>query len=129
MVSRKYVTLTLFNLLKRDQGHVGLFSKFCISIGSRLFVVSLSMTSKLRFCPGAFSLMSLMELRTDIIVLEHSHSECIGLHFVLCNTQKVGLSCSGTRFNRLTFVRRSTQLRDTGLHTHTHNLLQADSES
>ena len=57
-------TVTLFNLLKRDQGHVGLFSKFCISIGSRLFVVSLSMTSKLRFCPGAFSLMSLMELRT-----------------------------------------------------------------
>ena len=33
-------TVTLFNLLKRDQGHVGLFSKFCISIGSRLFVVS-----------------------------------------------------------------------------------------
>ena len=25
-------TVTLFNLLKRDQGHVGLFSKFCISI-------------------------------------------------------------------------------------------------
>ena len=63
-------SVTLFILLKRDQGHVGLFSKFCISIGSRLFVVSLSMTSKLRFCPGAFSLMSLMELRTDHSLLK-----------------------------------------------------------
>ena len=51
-----------------------------------------------------------------------SHSECIGLHFVLCSTKKVWLSCSGTRFNRLTFVRMSTKSRDTGLYyimTHT----------
>ena len=27
------------------------------------------------------------------------NSKCIGLHFVLCSTKKVGQSCSGTRFN------------------------------
>ena len=44
-----------------------------------------------------------------------SHSECIGLHYILCRTKKVGPSCSGTRFNRLTFVRMSMKSRDTGL--------------
>ena len=69
-------TVTLFNLLKRDQDHV--FSKSscfkaqisnpCISIGSICPVTST--TSKLRFCAGAFSLMSLKELRTEHLLLK-----------------------------------------------------------
>ena len=35
--------------------------------------------------------------KTTLIVGERSHSECIGLHFVLCSTKKVGQMWSGTR--------------------------------
>ena len=44
--------------------------------------------------------------------LFRSLSQCMGLHFTLCSTEK---SCSGTRFNRLTFVSISMRSRDTGL--------------
>ena len=47
---------------------------------------------------------------------KRSESKCIALHFVLCSTKKVSLSCSGTRFNRLImFVRMSTIWHETGL--------------
>ena len=75
-LTKRRDTVTLFNLLKRDQDHV--FSKFscfkaqisnpCISIGSICRVTST--TSKLRFCAGAFSLMSLKELRTEHLLLK-----------------------------------------------------------
>ena len=81
---------------------------------------SLSLSLSLSVPPALSFSLSRTVLWSTLIVLEHSHSECIGLHFVLCNTQKVGLSCSGTRFNRLTFVRRNTQLRDTGLVIYLH---------
>ena len=64
-------TVTLFNLLKvirdtyfqnfRVKKHK--FQTHVFQLG--VFVVSLSTTSKLRLCPGAFSLMSLEELRTE----------------------------------------------------------------
>ena len=75
-VSRKYVTVTSFNLLTRDRGHV--FSKMSCQEAQisthvfrlEVFVVSLSTTSKLMFCPGAFSLMSLKELHKDNLLLK-----------------------------------------------------------
>ena len=47
---------------------------------------------------------------------KRSHSKCMGLHFVLCSTKKVGQSSSGSQFKSNIFVSMRTKSHDTGLH-------------
>ena len=61
------------------------------------------------------TVLSFLSLSLSLSPAKRSHSKCIGLHFILFSMKNIGQSCSGTRFNRLTFVRLSTKLRDTGM--------------
>ena len=67
LVSRKYVTLSRY-LIYWNVIRDTYFLNFVFQL--EVFVVWLSTSSKLRFRPGAFSLMSLMELRTDHSLLK-----------------------------------------------------------
>ena len=67
LVSRKYVTLSRY-LIYWNVIRDTYFLNFVFQL--EVFVLSLSTSSKLRFCPGAFSLMSLKELRTDYSLLK-----------------------------------------------------------